>query len=270
MRRGFVLFLFGLAVAVLISSVGVGSAAAGAPQTCSGTPGVLAGSYSNVFVTGQCVVAGPTTVNGNLTLQPGSALLTSADLTVTGNVIVLSGATLIGGQESDAPTAQPGGTFDVSGNLIASQPLGVVVHGASIDGNVEEAGGGGGFNCEPTGVFTLLDSPVFSVLEGSHVGGNVRITGLTSCWLGITHSQIDGSVHLIGNQLADPDAVEVLDNAIGGSIVCQQNSMMWDSADITEELYPRVWEPNTVGGTRVGQCVIAAALTQGGASPGPF
>jgi hypothetical protein len=122
----------------------------------------------------------------------------------------------------------------------------------------------------PSGVFTLLDSPVFSVLEGSQIGGNVTITGLTSCWLGITHSHIDGSVHLINNQLVDPDAVEILDNTIGGSIVCQQNSMMWDSADITEELYPRLWEPNTIGGTRFGQCVIAPALTQGGTSPGPF
>jgi hypothetical protein len=82
MRRGLVLLLLSVTVLVAISLLGAGSAAAGAPQNCSGTPGVLAGTYSNVFVTGQCVVAGPTTVNGNLILQPGSALLTSSDLTV--------------------------------------------------------------------------------------------------------------------------------------------------------------------------------------------
>jgi len=53
---------------------------------------------------------------------------------------------------------------------------------------------------------------------------------------------------MLNNQLADGDAIEILDNDIGGNIVCQQNSMMWDSADITEELYPRMWEPNRVSG----------------------
>jgi hypothetical protein len=45
------------------------------------------------------------------------------------------------------------------------------LHGVSIDGNVSESGGGGGFTCVPSGVFTVLNSPFFSVLEGSHVGG---------------------------------------------------------------------------------------------------
>ena len=150
-------------------------------------------------------------------------------------------------------------------------PLGVVLHGSDIAGNVVETGGGGGFNCDPSGVFTLFDSPVFSVIgEGSHVGGNVTITGLTSCWLGLTHSRFDSSVHVLNNQLADPDAIEILDNDIAGNIVCEQNSMMWDSADITEALYPRMWEPNRVSGLRVGQCVVAPPLTLDGTSPGPF
>jgi len=46
--------------------------------------------------------------------------------------------------------------------------------------------------------------------------------------------------------------------------------MMWDSADITEALYPRFWEPNRVSGMRVGQCTVAAPLTPGGTSPGAF
>jgi hypothetical protein len=58
----------------------------------------------------------------------------------------------------------------------------------------------------------------------------VTITGLTSCWFGITHSRIEGGVRLLNNQLADPAAVEILDNGIGGNLVCQQNSMAWDSA----------------------------------------
>src|SRR5436190_1044092 len=158
-----------------------------------------------------------------------------------------------------------GGPTTVEGNVF------VLAGSAHIAGNVVETGGGGGFNCDPSGIFVLFGSPVFSVIgEGSHVGGNVTISGLTSCWLGLTHSRFDGSVHVLNNQLADPDAIEILDNDIAGNIVCEQNSMMWDSADITEALYPRLWEPNRVSGLRVGQCVVAPPLTLGGTSPGAF
>jgi hypothetical protein len=75
---------------------------------------------------------------------------------------------------------------------------------------------------------------------------------------------------VLNNQLADPDAIEILDNDIAGNIVCEQNSMMWDSADITEALYPRLWEPNRVSGKRVGECVVAPPLTLDGTSPGAF
>jgi hypothetical protein len=263
----------GLIAALLLSA---SSAGAAPPQTCSGTadsPGDLAGMYAgNVVVSGFCSGGGPATVNGNLMLAPGSALIDFAGLTVNRNVIVQSGATLFVGAEEDAAAApaQPG-VFHFAGNLVASQPLGVVLHGVNVDGNINESGGGGGFTCDPVGIFAAFESPVFSVYEGGHLGGSITITGLTSCWLGITHSKIDGGVHLLGNQLADPDAIEVLDNSIGGNIVCQQNSMMWDSADITDALYPRLWEPNTVGGQRVGQCVIAPPTdSPSGVSPGPF
>jgi len=262
-----------VAAALVIAS----SAVAAPPQSCSGTldsPGILAGTYpGNVVVSGACFGGGPATINGNLMLTPGSALLDFAGLTVNGNVVVQSGATLFVGAEEDegSAPAQPS-EFHFAANLTATQPLGVVLHGVSVDGNISESGGGGGFTCDPVGVFAAFDSPVFSVVEGSHVGGGVTITGLTSCWLGITHSQIDGGVRLQNNQLADPDAIEVLDNSIGGNIVCQQNSMMWDSADTVEDsLYPRQWEPNTVGGQRVGQCVVAPPIdSPSGVSPGPF
>jgi hypothetical protein len=272
------LFRCGLAAAVAAAAlVVVGSASAGAPGLCSGTfdsPGTLAGSYSgNVFVNGACFGGGPATVNGNLVLVPGSALADFAGLTVNGNVIVQSGATLNVGAEADAgAAATPPSDFHFAGNLVATRPLGVVLHGVSVDGNITESGGGGGFTCDPVGAFRFFGSPVFSVVEGSHVGGGVTITGLTSCWLGITHSQIDGGVHLLNNQLADPDAIEVLDNTIGANIVCEQNSMLWDSTETVEtSLYPRQWEPNTVGGQRVGQCLTAPPLdSPSGVSPGPF
>ena len=276
MKRCFLLWLVSLGALAATMLMLAGGASAAAPYTCSGSfdnPGVLSGTYStNVFVSGFCVTGGPTTVAGNVILLSGSVLVAD-DFTATGNVHVGSGATLVGGptEEGDESGPPPPPSFHVGGNLIATQPLGVVLHGSDIAGNVVETGGGGGFNCDPSGVFVLFDSPVFSVIgEGSHVGGNVTITGLTSCWLGVTHSRIEGSVHVLNNQLADPDAIEILDNDIAGNIVCEQNSMMWDSADISEELYPRLWEPNRVGGTRVGQCVVAPPLTPDGTSPGAF
>jgi hypothetical protein len=276
MKRYFLLWLVSLGAFAAVMLMTVGAASAAPPHTCSGSsdnPGVLSGTYStNVVVSGICVTGGPTTVAGNVFLQ-GGATLVADDFTATGNVQVGRGATLVGGptEEGDESGTPPPPSFHVGGNLIARQPLGVVLHGSDIAGNVVETGGGGGFTCDPSGIFVAFDSPVFSVIgEGSHVGGNVTVSGLTSCWLGLTHSRIDGNVHMLHNQLADPDAIEILDNDIGGNIVCQQNSMMWDSADITEELYPRLWEPNRVSGIRVGQCVVAPALTPGGTSPGAF
>jgi hypothetical protein len=277
MRRCF-LFWFAsvgvLAAAVLVTA---GAASAAAPYTCSGTldnPGVLSGTYSTkVVVSGVCVTGGTTRVAGNVKLLPGSTLVAD-DFTATGNVHVRRGATLVGGptEEGDEGGPPPPPSFHVGGNLTSTHALGVVLHGSEIHGNVTETGGGGGFTCEPSGIFTAFDSPVFSVIgEGSHVGGKVTVTGLTSCWLGITHSRIDGGVHILNNQLADPDAIEILDNDIGGNLVCEQNSMMWDSADTVEDsLYPRQWEPNRIAGTRVGQCVVAPPLTPDGTSPGAF
>jgi hypothetical protein len=277
MKRCFVLRLVSLGAFAAAMLMTAGAASAAAPYTCSGSvdnPGVLSETYStNVFVSGFCVTGGPTTVAGNVFLRPGSVLIAD-NFTATGNLHVGSGATLVGGptEEGGDESAPPPPSFHVGGNLIATQPLGVVLHGSDISGNVVESGGGGGFNCDPSGVFSLFGSPVFSVIgEGSHVGGNVTVTGLTSCWLGVTHSRIDGSVRMLNNQLADPDAIEILDNDIGGNIVCEQNSMMWDSADLVEgSLYPRLWEPNRVSGTRVGQCVVAPPLTADGSSPGAF
>jgi hypothetical protein len=277
MKRCYVLWLASLGALAAAMLMTAGAASAAAPYTCSGSldnPGVLAGTYStNVFVSGFCVTGGPTTVTGNVTILAGSTLIAD-DFTATGNIQVGSGATLVGGpaEEGGDESAPPPPSFHVGGNLIATQPLGVVLHGSDISGNVVETGGGGGFTCDPSGIFAVFDSPVFSVIgEGSHVGGNVTITGLTSCWLGLTHSRFDGSVHVLNNQLADPDAIEILDNDIGGNIVCEQNSMMWDSADLAEDsLYPRLWEPNRVSGTRVGQCVVAPPLNPGEPSPGAF
>jgi hypothetical protein len=196
----------------------------------------------------------------------------------------------------------------VSGNLSEHQPLGVVVHSSTIGGNVQEVGGsddrsagddqsgggsdgrdgnevggGGGFTCTNKGPtvagFPVFGAafgglPVYSGYEDSTVHGNLSVIGLTSCWLGVARVQVSGNVDLINNQLADPDAIEILSNQISGNLRCQQNSQVWDSAEHVPRaaaLVPRDSMPNTVSGHRVGQCMLASPATDGGPSgPGAF
>lgn len=292
-RWSVLLSIGGLSLAVL--GVGAGSAAA-APKVCSGSPtspGVLAGVYAgNVTIEGACVVnAGPTTVRGNLTVTPGSALVAAfalndhtghgtSNLNVAGNLQIGSGATAVIGCEAahfacidDSQSAPTLSSHDsIAGNLNEQAPLGVVVHSTTINGNVTEVGGGGGATCEPMGVFALFHSPVYSDYEDMTIAGNLSIGNLTSCWLGIARVHVSGNVHILEDHLADPDAVEILASRISGNLVCEGNSGMWDSADLAEnELYPRAPEPNTVTGNRVGQCVLASPATEGGPlGPGPF
>jgi hypothetical protein len=255
---------------------------------------VLAGTYtSNVTVEGACLVnAGPALIEGNLTVSPGAVLLAafaehSSKLTVQGNLHVQGGATLILGCEPQSAypcldNSAGSSQGSVSGNLSAQQPLGVVVHSSTINGNVHETGGGGGFTCNnkgPTvGGFPVFGAafgglPVFSGYEDTTVHGNLGVIDLSSCWLGVGRAHVSGNVDLINNQLADPDAIEILSNQISGNLLCQQNSQVWDSAEHTPggALFPRDAMPNTVSGHRVGQCVLASPETEGGPSgPGPF
>jgi len=177
--------LVGVVLAVVLLAASTGSAGAKnikhpKHNTCTGSAdnfptelGTLSGTYSgHVKISGACAVdAGPTTINGNLTIGKGStliALFASSPLTVTGNIKVQSGGTLMLGcfassspclddPNQDNPTLN--GPATVGGNIIARNALGVVVHDASIGRNVIQHHGGGGFTCEPQGVFALLGPP---------------------------------------------------------------------------------------------------------------
>jgi hypothetical protein len=262
--------------------------------TCTGTaeaPGVLTGRYTgNVTVEGECVVnAGQAVVDGNLTISEGSTLLAAfglndvkhsgnSSLTVHGSVRVRPGASLLLGCEPqhfsciDDPEPEPGTLSSkdhIYGSLIEQGPLGVVVHNSEVNGNVLESGGGGGVNCNPQGIFEFF--PMYSDYEDMTVGGRLMVKDLESCWLGIARVHVGGKLDLLGDQLADPDAIEVIANRVDGNLNCREDSQVWDSADGGEELFPRVAEPNTVAGKRFGQCVLASPETEGGPlGPGPF
>jgi hypothetical protein len=294
-RRPHLLATAGLVAGILAASAS--GAAAARPSSCSGTfesPGTLAGTYtSNVTIEGACLVnAGPAVIEGNLTVSPGAVLLATfaepSGLTVQGNLQVQRGAAVIVGCEPspDAPCLDNetvGSKSSISGNLSEQQPLGVVVHNSAIGGNVQETGGGGGFTCAnlgPTvGGFHVFGGaafggfPVYSDYSDTTVHGNLGVIGLNSCYLGVIREQVGGNVDLIHNQLADPDAIEVLSNQIAGNLLCEKNSMAWDSAEAVPggATFPRIAMPNTVSGHRGGQCVISTPTEEGGPSgPGPF
>ena len=299
----------GYAAALCLFAAGF-SALAAAPagahgtDTCTGSlndfpahVGVLSGIHAgNVQISGACVVnAGPTEVKGNLTVLPGSALLAAfgetnfepgspaSTLTVDGSVSVQNGGTLLLGCFAtsfpcfDDPMSGPdhsptlNSAAKVGGNLMSTEPLGVIVHDGTVTGNVSENGGGGGLTCDPSGAFAAFGSPVYSDYEDSSVGGWMSISGLSSCWLGVARVHIGQSLTVTNDQLLDPDAIEILSNTIGGNLSCSGNRMVWDSADLTNDLYPRVWLPNSVAGRRMGQCEKAPSFEKpGGASPGLF
>ncbi|HLM97340.1 MAG TPA: hypothetical protein VK283_13570 [Acidimicrobiales bacterium] len=284
----------------------------GRVTTCTGTlasPGTLAGTYwSNVTVNGVCFVdAGPASVRGSLTISPGSAVVAAfglndqtqsgnSSLSVAGDVVVQSGATLIMGCEpifftclDDASAATGPGTLTsngtVGGNVFGSHALAVVVHASSIGDNFILNGGGGGQTCatptdSPSNTpsvelwATLAQSAPYSDAEDSTVRGNEIVANLATCWLGTARLQIGENLVMFNNQLADPDGIEILSNTISDNIGCWANSYVWDSSEANfgqTGLYPRTPQPNTVGGHRFGQCVLASPTTMGGPSgPGPF
>jgi hypothetical protein len=115
------------------------------------------------------------------------------------------------------------------GNIIATNALGVIVHDTTVGGNVIQHRGGGGFTCDPQGVFALLGPPAYTAYA------------------------------------------EIVLNHIHGNLNCRRNSMVWDSGDLTDNLFPRDPQPNTVDGKRRGQCVLSSPTTEGGPlGPGPF
>jgi hypothetical protein len=269
------------------------------PHVCSGTfsaPGVLKGAYpKGVVVKGVCFVNdGKARVTGTLTVTKGSALVAlfgahHSSLTVAGNVVLdRGGAAALGCKANpngtgmacidDPDQSHPTLTSHerVSGNIIAHHALGLIVHNSAIGESVKDIGGGGGPSCAvpKTGIFATFKSPVFSDLEDSFVGGDVRMNGLRTCWFGLARDTVRSYVTININKTADPDAIEVLANHIGKSLSCAGNRHpgrqpkgvlpIWDSADAGSGLYPRVSEPNTVGGSRSGQCVKASPIKLGG------
>ena len=201
----------------------------------------------------------------------------ASNITVHGNIMVSGGASLILGcfassfpcvddPSPNSPTLNSPSFVD--GDVIASDPLGVLVHGSTIGGDIRESGGGGGAftgpgaHCTPTGIFKKFQSPVFSDVEDNTVGGNLWVTGVQSCWLGAFRDKVSGSVTFSNNKMADPDANEVLTNRIQGNLICVGNTPANEFGDSHGT-------PNVVGGFAVGQCGFPVRKPNPAPAPGP-
>lgn len=285
-------------LAVLVATAGLltaeASTAAGGSTKCSGSgkaPGTLTGAIAgNVVVSGVCEVnAGAAKVTGSITVSSGSVLVSafahndktmsgSSSLSVSGNIVVDSGATaILGCKASSFPCVDDmkkptlSGRTTIGGKLVATDALGVVVHSTKV-ASVSFTGGGGGLKCKPTGIFAQFKSPPYFDIEDSTITGALTIKDLKGCYLGVIRDKIGKAAALTGNQLADPDAIEFEADHIGGNLSCTGNSMVWDSAEAPHHtLYPRILHANHVKGKRSGQCVTPPPLTKGG-KPGtvPF
>ena len=281
--------IFGLggvlaALVVAVPTVAASASGAVTTQTCSGTltaPGVLMGTYpGNVIVNGFCeVTAGQAVVAGNLNIAPGGGVVAAfalndqthqgvSSLTVKKNVVVGRGAALILGCEPNfftcvddkSNTLQSRGT--IGGSLLASQPLGVLVHNSTISGLVTENGGGGGVSCTPKGIFKLFKSPPYSDYEDNILGDSVSVTQVHSCWLGLLRNTVFGTLTFSSNKMADPDANEVLHNYVNRSLTCQGNVPAVQYGDSGSS-------PNAVHGSASGQCRFSR-LTPNPAPNGPL
>ena len=184
---------------------------------------------------------------------------------MSGNVKVETGATLGLGCEPDYFTCSddPTGTLSpedhIGGNLVSAGALGVVLHAVLIAKNVTQTGGGGGVNCatQSTGFFSTFpyEPVVYSDYEDNTIGGNLRVSGLQSCWIGIIRNNVHGNMTDHANTFADPDANEAIQNTVGTNISCTGNTpqvQFGDSGGI----------PNHVAGKATGEC--AFTLKSGG------
>jgi hypothetical protein len=256
------LFALGATLSLVLIGTGTVSAASSSGRTCSGTlaaPGSIApGTYSSITVVGFCL--GPPTgnvvVKGDVTVTKGAALAANypafaagapegdANWLVNGNVWVGAGSTLLLGCEPAVNCVNT--THDtVRGNVDADGALGVILHSDLIGGNVSYNGGGGGVNCKPG--FGPFSFGVYSDAEDDAIGGNLTVSGLRSCWFGEFRNIILGNDTVTKNRFADPDATEMANNEVFGSLTCYNNT---PDAQFGDSAQP----PNIVVGAIRGEC----------------
>jgi len=289
-------------LALMIVPVLTASAASAAPAGGGGggtyycTGGnIPPGSYRSIVVTGICYTPkGTIRVRKDLTVAPGALLdavtpgdppkspVVPATVLIGGNVFVGKGAVLVLGCSPNISCSNPPGiSFDrVGGNITAIGSLAVVLHSATIGGNVSVLGGGGGaaggansgacftapipapWSEDPALSNPKTGSPQYTDAEDDFIGGNLTVVGVQTCWLGSLRNQVRGSLTYAGNATSDPDGMEIVNNLAGGNVTCLKNDPAVQYGDSGAA-------PNVVRGYAFGQCGFKALKPNPAASPGP-
>ncbi len=264
-------------------------------QTCTGGA-IASGTYQSLTVAGVCTIpSGSVTVRGNLFIRPGALLdaMTPAalastppafglpgSLAVGGSIFVGQGAVLLLGCGPSLPFCGSSSTVQedtVQGSIIAVDALGVVIHAVTVGHDLSVIGGGGGPTIadvsQPDACFgipapapwsedlAVASTPVYVDVEDSTIGGNLRMIGIQTCWLGALRNTVLGNVLDVSNQMGDPDANEVLNNYVGRNLVCFDNL---PAVHVGDSHQP----PNTVGGMALGECASSSISTLAQGSPG--
>ncbi len=161
-------------------------ARAGAAPVLMCTGFLAPGTYGGIVVPAgaTCVIGGPATVHGGVTVNPSGSLII--------------------------------GPAVVDGGIRATNPASVIVHGVTINGGITIQGGSGP---GPAGCQSE-DCVYFAAVEDCQINGGATIDGYTGFWLGFIRNHVNGSVVLSNNVQLDPDASEYVTNTIHGSLTC--------------------------------------------------
>jgi hypothetical protein len=224
----------------------------------SGT--AISGNFTNLTITGNMYVADGAnlTVSRTLTVAPGACLdaFSLGTVHVGQDVLVQSGATLAlgcapgaNGPPPTAPCFFQTTNDTVGGSIIGNGPLTMYLTAVKVGGSVISNGGGPG-----------VQNPVISFpVKNMSIGGNLVLQGWHGAWIGALRNRVGGSVTIsnnVGSRVGESgtlDSTEVVDNTVGGNLVCQNNAPPAQFGDALEDpLNGNGF--NRVGGKAIGEC----------------
>lgn len=271
-RKSIAIAASAAAVAALGLSVYTASAGATAapPYTCQGGS-IPGGTYSSLIVKGNCNVDdGDVRVVGDVSVQANASLFAvfgGSDLNIGGSLRAGKNATVVLGCDpydftcfGESADQQEGGssTTTIQHDLVASGARAILVHDSHIGGSVTQTGGGGGLSCgdgEMVADVSLSIEPPYTTYSDTNIGGDLTITGVHTCWMGITRVDVGLSMTYTGNKTGDPDGNEVVTNHIVRNLACVGNVPAPQIGDSGGSL-------NFVGGLATGQCKKLAGVVK--------
>jgi hypothetical protein len=98
----------------------------------------------------------------------------------------------------------------------------------------------------------LAFTPVYTDIEDGSIGGDLRVAGLSTCWLGTLRNWIGDDMTYAHNTFGDPDAMEIGNNVIWGDLGC------WDNSPAPQ--FGEGAAPELVGHHASGQCSFDTVL----------